>query len=290
MADGGEMEAPEQRRSAAPIEMPSPTAWPLVLALGLALAIAGMVTSPWVTLIGALMFVYAASGWFREVLPHEAHEMMEATGERVEITRSKRQVARLTGSSAHQQVQPVETFSLLAGVEGGIAGGIAMLVPAMIYGLLKEHSIWYPVNLLAAGGFPSWSNQSNAFLAAFHWKGLIAASIIHGVTCPLVGLLYAAVLPMFPKRPILMAGFVVPLFWTSLIYSMLGLISPILNQRIDWDYFIPSQLAFGLVTGWVINRHIHLRGTDFGSLPFAVRAGLHSDVRNRSDDADGGQL
>ncbi|ADW69205.1 hypothetical protein [Granulicella tundricola] len=269
------------------IEMPSPTAWPLVLALGLALSISGMVTSAWVTLVGVLMFVYAASGWFREILPHEAHEWMEVTGERVEITRSKREVARLSGSSTHQQVQPVETFSLLAGIEGGVAGGIAMLVPAVIYGLLKEHSVWYPVNLLAAGGFPSWSNESNAFLAQFHWKGLIAASIIHGVTCPLVGLLYAAVLPMFPKRPILMAGFVVPLFWTSLIYSMLGLISPILNQRIDWDYFIPSQLAFGLVTGWVINRHIHLRGTDFSSLPFAVRAGLHSDVRNR-DDADGG--
>jgi hypothetical protein len=248
-----------------------------------------MVTSGWVTLVGVVMGVYGAYGWFREVLPHERHEILPASTEKVEIARSHRAVARLGASSEHQQVQPVETFSLLAGIEGGLAGGTAMIVPALLYGLIRYHSIWYAVNLLAAGGFPSWAHESNQFFEAFHWQGLGAAIVIHTITAPLVGLLYAAVLPMFPKRPILTAGFVVPLFWTALLYSFLGLISPVLNERVDWGWFIPSQLAFGLVTGYVVNRHIHVRTASFRELPFAVRAGLHSDASHREDDGkDGG--
>lgn len=273
----------------APIEMPAPTAFPVVLALGVGLGIAGMVTSPWVTLVGVCMALYAAVGWFHQVLPVEQHEAVPVSREVVEIGRSKRQVARTAGSPSHRQVQPMEIFSLWAGVKGGAAGGVAMIVPAVLYGLLKYHSPWYAVNLLAAGGFPSWDNQSAAFFSEFHWQGVLAASAIHGVSCLLVGVLYAAILPIFPKHPILTAGFLVPLFWTSLLYGVLGLVSPVLNQRIDWLWFIPSQLAFGLVTGYVVNRSVHVRSQDFRELPFSVRAGLHSDTTSReSEDEDKG--
>lgn len=264
--------------------MPEPTAWPLTLAFGFALIIAGMVTSAWVSLVGLILFGMAAHGWFTQVLPHEAHELLPVQHSAPAITPSQHGVARLPGSTGgHQQVEPVAIFSLLAGLEGGIAGGVAMIVPAVLYGVLRYHSPWYAVNLLAAGGFPSWATQSAAFFGQFHWKGLVAASIIHGVTCPLVGVLYAAILPMFPRRPIVTAGFIVPLFWTSLLYGVLGLVSPVLNQRIDWFWFIPSQLAFGLVTGYVVNRKIHVRTEQFRNLSFAERAGLHSDVRYRED-------
>ena len=269
-------------------QCPAPTTWPLVLALGVALGVAGMVTSPWVTLVGVGLALLAARGWFLEVLPHEHHELLHVSLNRIEITRSKHQVARLGKSSAHQQVQPVETFSLLAGIEGGVAGGVAMIVPAVVYGLLRHGSPWFAVNLLAAGGFPSWAHQPDSFFAQFHWRGIIAASIIHGITAPLVGLLYAAALPMFPRRPILTAGFVVPLFWTALLYGVLGLISPILNQRVDWLWFIPSQLAFGLVTGYVVNRSVHVRSATFQDESFAERAGLHSDVTYR-EESDGSE-
>ena len=63
----------------------------------------------------------------------------------------------------------------MAGVKGGIAGGLAMIVPAALYGLIRYHSVWYAANLLAAGGFVSWAGESNAFLAQFHLRGLLAA-------------------------------------------------------------------------------------------------------------------
>ena len=52
--------------------------------------------------------------------------------------------------------------------------------------------------------------------------------------------------------------------------------SPILNERIDWYWFIPSQIAFGLVCGFVVNLQTKVRTPQFQALPFAVRAGLHA--------------
>lgn len=268
------------------IAVPAPTAWPMALALGVTLSIAGMVTDAWVTVLGVLLAVVSAVGWFRQVLPEERHELLPISAERVQIARSANGVARL-GSSSHQQVQPVETFSLLAGLYGGIAGGTAMIVPALLYGQVRYGSIWYAVNLLAAGGFPSWANQPNSFFAHFYLKGLLAAIAIHSISAPLVGLLYAALLPIYPKRPILTAGFVVPLFWSAMLWGVLGLVSPILNRRIDWWWFIPSQICFGLVTGYVVNRYIHVRSPEFQNLSFAERAGLHSDVSTRGNSQGG---
>ena len=116
----------------------------------------------------------------------------------------------------------------------------------------------------------------------FHLKGLLAASAIHGLTSVLIGLLYGAMLPMYPKKPILTAGFLAPFLWTGILYSAIGIISPILDQRIDWLWFIASQIAFGLVAGYVVNLQVKVRTPQFRSLPFAVRAGIHV----LGDDAD----
>ena len=39
---------------------------------------------------------------------------------------------------------------------GGFAGGIAMVMPAEIYGVVRFHSIWYVVNLLGGAGVGGW--------------------------------------------------------------------------------------------------------------------------------------
>jgi len=92
-----------------------------------------------------------------------------------------------------RKVLPIETFHITTGIRGGIAGGIAMVLPAALFSLIKYHSIWYAANLLAAGGFVTWAGASDAFLSQFHWQGLLAAIVIHGLTCLLVGLLYSVV-------------------------------------------------------------------------------------------------
>jgi hypothetical protein len=105
-----------------------------------------------------------------------------------------------------RKILPIETFKITSGIKGGIAGGIAMMAPAAVFSLLRYHSIWYATNLLAAGGFVSWAGASEAFLSEFHLRGLVAALIIHGVLSLLVGLLYGAMLHMFPRYPIVTAA------------------------------------------------------------------------------------
>jgi hypothetical protein len=263
--------------------LPVPTAWPMVLGLGVSLMIAGMVTHWVISVLGGVLAIRAAFGWFHEVLPHEHHAVVPAHPEQVAVSTTRKSHEQLLVDPRHRKLLPVETFSIAAGVKGGIAGGIAMIIPATIFSLLKYHSLWYAVNLLAAGGFVGWAGESNEFLAQFHLMGLLAALGIHALASVLVGLLYGVLLPMFPQKPILTAGFIAPFLWTGLLYSTLGVISPILNARIDWVWFVLSQIAFGLVAGFVVNLQLKVRTPQFRALPFAIRAGVHTDSSTLKD-------
>ena len=259
------------------IVLPAPTPWPMVLAFGLSLMITGMVTHWAISLLGLLLTLRSMVGWFFDIFPHEKHISVPVEAGIVEISSTRTTREKLPVGANHRKLLPIETFSITSGIKGGIVGGVAMIIPAALFGLIRYHSIWYPVNLLAAGGFVSWADKSNAFLAEFHLQGLLAAAAIHGLTSVLIGLLYGAMLPMFPRKPILTAGFVAPFLWTGILHSALGIISPILNERINWPWFVVSQIAFGLVCGFVVNLHVKVRTPQFRSLPFSVRAGLESD-------------
>jgi hypothetical protein len=270
------------------VELPAPTAMPIVMALGISLILTGLVTNAVIGLLGLLLTVWGSIGWFLQVLPHEKHVEVLVCTEEVQIVSSRTLTERLPVSDMHRKVLPIETFNITTGIKGGIAGGLAMTIPAAIYSLIRYHSIWYAANLLAAGGFVHWAGASNAFLSQFHMQGLLAAIAIHGLTSLLVGLLYGAMLPMYPRYPIVTAGLVVPLLFTGILHSGLGVVSPILNQRIDWFWFVISQIAFGLVCGFVVNLHAKVRTAQFRALPFAIRAGIHgdTDVRQPEDRED----
>src|SRR5882757_9194092 len=124
-----------------------------------------------------------------------------------------------------------------------------MAVLAMLYGQASQKSIWYPINLLVAGFFPAAINATTAQIAAFHMNALLIAIPIHLITSLLVGLLYGAMTPMFPRRPILLGGLIAPAMWSGLLYTTLDVINPVLNRRIDWRWFVLSQVGFGIVAG-----------------------------------------
>jgi hypothetical protein len=249
-----------------------------------------MVTNVAIGLLGVLLAAMGSVGWFAQVLPNEAHEPVEASADEVQITSDRNLSKSLLTEPMRRKILPIETFKITSGIKGGIAGGIAMTVPAAAFSLLRYHSIWYATNLLAAGGFVRWAGASDAFLSEFHLRGLVAALVIHSVLSLLVGLLYGAMLHMFPRYPIVTAGFMVPLLFTGILYSALGVVSPILDQRIDWFWFVPSQIVFGLVCGFVVNLQAKVRTAQFQALPFAVRAGLHGDLEGlasaKANDSD----
>jgi len=264
------------------IRMPTPTAWPIALAFGMTLLVAGMVTSEAVSVLGAIVAIAGAVGWFRDVLPHEAHESVAVVPEVAAVTTARREVARVAIASELQRAYlPLEIYPISAGVKGGLAGSVAMAVVAMAYGLISQHSIWYPINLLAAGFLPGAMTDTTAKIAAFNLSVFLIAAAIHLITSLLVGLLYGAMLPMLPRRPILLGGFIAPLFWTGLIHSILGIVNPVLNQRIHWLWFVASQVAFGIVAGIVVSRQERIR--TWQRLPLAYRSGMEaSGLRDES--------
>jgi hypothetical protein len=256
------------------IELPAPTAWPIILALGLTLVFAGLVTSASVSILGAIFVLAGCVGWFLDVLPHEKCESVPIV-ERVlpPETRHPR-VARVEWKAEELQRArlPLEIYPISAGVKGGLAGSVAMAILAVLYGILSGHGIWYPINLLSAGFFPA--RMTTEQLAAFNWHALIIATILHLICSSLVGLLYGAALPMFPRRPVLFGGVIAPILWSALIYSMLEALDPVLKQRIDWVWFVASQIGFGIVAGIIVSKQERIRTWQY--LPLAVRAGIEA--------------
>src|ERR1700749_682230 len=155
------------------IVLPAPTPWPMVLSLGISLLVAGMVTHWVISLLGGILSLRATWGWFFDIFPHEQHVAVPIEVGLIEITSTRTTRSQLPIGEDHRKQLPLETFKLSSGIKGGIAGGIAMVVPAALFGLLRFHSVWYPVNLLAAGGFIHWAGESDAFLANFHLYGLL---------------------------------------------------------------------------------------------------------------------
>jgi hypothetical protein len=161
-----------------------------------------------------------------------------------------------------------------------------MIAPALLYGIVAYHSIWYPVNLLGGAGVAGWSNPTEYQLMHFRLSAVLIASVIHIVISVLVGLLYGAMLPMWPRHPILLGGIIAPLLWTGLLHASLGLINPFLDQRIHWVPFVVSQVAFGLVAGWVVARQTKILTAQY--LPFAARVGLETPglMREREENSE----
>jgi hypothetical protein len=257
------------------VKLPAPTAWPIVLAFGITLVLAGLVTTSSISILGAILAVTGCVGWFRDVLPHEKQETIEVGGEVAAVFTARREVERLpVAPDLPRALLPLETYPVSAGIKGGLAGGVAMAVLACLYGFLKQGSIWYPINLLAATVYSQSLLLGTSSLNAFHLDSFSLAVVIHLITSLLVGLLYGAMLPMFPRRPIVLGGVIAPIFWTGLVHSLLGLIDPLLNERIDWWWFAASQFAFGVVAGLVVMRQQRVRTPQF--VPFLVRAGMEA--------------
>jgi len=257
------------------IEMPAPTAWPIVLAFGLTLVFAGLVTAVPVSILGAVLAVAGAVGWFRQVLPFECHEWEPVVHEEIAIQTSRETVERIAGIRAVPRAWlPVEIYPISAGIKGGLAGGAAMALLAAVYGILSGNGIWYPMNLLVAGLFPAMATETVSQIGTFNLTRFLVAVPIHLLISLLVGLLYGAMLPMLPRRPILLGGFVVPLLWSGLIYGILAFVNPVMNQHIHWVWFVASQIGFGLVAGLVVA--IQERIPTRQNVPLMVRMGIEA--------------
>jgi hypothetical protein len=153
------------------------------------------------------------------------------------------------GKPGYRLRMPEQVHPISAGVRGGLVGGLVMPVPALAYGVLSGHGIWYPVNLLSGMLLPGIGQLSVLELQQFRPVLLIVAVVIHAMTCLVLGLAYGVLMPTLPRihRPIAWGALLMPVLWTAASYLLMGRINPVLREHVDWPWFIASQFIFGLV-------------------------------------------
>jgi hypothetical protein len=142
----------------------------------------------------------------------------------------------------------------LAGVLGGLVGGFAMAIPAVLWSSATGHGFWYPINLISGMISPAVGNLNVAELGEFHPGVFFVASTVHAALCIVFGVLFAilsARLPAIPS-PIAWGGLVLPMLWTGVTYGLMGVVNPVLQDRVNWPWFIVSQFIFGVAAALVV--------------------------------------
>lgn len=246
-----EIREPDERET---IELPAPTVWPMVLALGLTLLALGLATSLVYCVMGLVVFLVAIVGWVRDMLPGAEKEVfvLPPLSERPPPVRAS---LLPQPAAPPRALLPEKIYPYRAGLIGGFLGGVAMAVLALLYGVISWHGIWYPVNLLAGMLLPGYEHMSVPDLEKPHLTGIVVGLVIHAVCSGGMGLLYGIILPTLPgHRPLLWGGIIAPLLWMGGVYGFMGVVNPLLDEKVSWGWFAASQFAYGLVVGWWVKR------------------------------------
>jgi hypothetical protein len=240
------------------VEMPRPTAAPLVLALGMALLAAGVAFGPAFLIVGAAVLVAGLGIWIGQLLPGRGHvhePLAEPARRPGPVTAAPGSVDRLReGLPGYRLRLPEQVHPISAGLKGGLAGGAVMPVPALLWGLFSGHGIFYPVNLLAGMVLPGIGKMDDAELGQFHLSLALAALVIHVVVSVIVGLIYGVLLPTLPAvpRPVAWGGLLMPILWTGVSYVVMHVANPVLPGLVSWPWFILSQFVFGITMPAVV--------------------------------------
>jgi uncharacterized membrane protein YagU involved in acid resistance len=263
---------PTEGRPAAPesVQMPRPTAAPLVLALGMAILAAGVALGTVFFVVGALVLVAGLSIWVAQLLPGRGHvheSLAEPARRPRPVTGAPGGVERLLpGMPGYRFRLPQDVHPVSAGIKGGIVGGVVMPVPALLWGLLSGHGLWYPVNLLAGMVLPGVGTMDVSELEQFRGSLLLAAVVIHVILSIVLGLIYGVLLATLPSvpRPIAWGALLMPLLWTGTCYALMDAVNPTLARGVSWPWFIWSQFLYGAVAAVVVMREEKLNRATAG--------------------------
>ena len=143
-----------------------------------------------------------------------------------------------------------------------------MALPAVLWAAASGRGFWYPVNVLAGMLLPGPGRLEGAELGNFHLDWFITAGAVHAVLSISFGVLFALMTPRLPHMPgpIAWGGLVLPLVWTGTTYGLMGIVNPVLQDRVDWAWFIASQFVFGVAAAAVVLRSakVHVPPAGFG--------------------------
>jgi hypothetical protein len=238
------------------VEMPEPTVAPLVLAVGITLAGAGLATQFACSLVGFVLLAAGLAGWIGHMLPGKGHTHEPVVEPAQPVAGVPGTVESLRpGAPGYRFRLPEKIHPISAGVKGGLLGGLLMPIPALLYGLLSEHhSIWFPINLLAGMVVPGLSEATPQQLADFNFGALLLGGLIHVAFSVGFGLMLGVLLPMLPAPRVETVALLLlpPILWTAVSYLFVTVMNPRLLPVLDWPSFIAAQFVFGATAGIVL--------------------------------------
>lgn len=250
---------PEISSRPAEVQMPRPTAAPMIVALGLVMLAAGIGLSIAMSYVGAAMLVVGLGAWIGNLLPGRGHfhERLAGPDQQPQpIVAAPGAVARLeSGMPGYRMRLPLKVHPISAGIKGGILGGFLMPIPALTWGAFSGHGIWFPVNLLAGMVMPKVEEMPTPELEQFQLTLLLVAMVIHAVMSLVLGLIYGVLLPTLPAirgGQVAWGGVLMPLLWTGFSYGLMGVVNPRLQESVDWLWFGVSQFVFGVAAAMVV--------------------------------------
>ena len=243
------------------VELPAPTAAPLVLGLGIALVGVGLATNLGFVVVGALILLFGIGGWIGQLLSAKGHvheALVEPARRPTQTVAAPGTVEPLhPGTAGYRFNLPEKVHPISSGVKGGLVGGLLMPIPALAYGMIAHASPWLPINLLVGIVIPDITEASLDDLKAFHPVALVLGIFIHAAFSVTFGLMYGVILPMLPQikgGSILFGGVLMPFLWTGVCYGMMGVVNPLMEQHVSWPWFVVSQFVYGLVMSYVVSR------------------------------------
>ena len=243
------------------VELPAPTAAPLVLGLGIALVGVGLATSLGFVVVGLVVLLFGLGGWIGQLLSVQGHvhePLVEPSLRPVETVAAPGTVEPMhPGTAGYRFNLPEKVHPISSGIRGGLVGGLLMPIPAVAYGMIAHGSPWLPINLLVGIVIPGITDASLDDLKAFHLGALIIGVVIHAAFSLTFGLMYGVILPMLPSTkggPLLFGGVLMPILWTGVSYGMMGIVNPLMQAHVSWPWFIVSQLVYGLAMSYVVSR------------------------------------
>jgi hypothetical protein len=243
------------------VELPAPTAAPLVLGLGIALVGVGLATSLGFAVVGVVVLLFGLGSWIGQLLSVQGHvqEPLVEPGLRPAQTVAAPGTVEPMhpGTAGYRFNLPEKVHPISSGIWGGLIGGLLMPIPAMIYGMIAHASPWFPVNLLVGIVIPGITDASLDDLKTFNMVALVLGIFIHAAFSLTFGLMYGVILPMLPAKngaPLLLGGVLMPFLWTGVCYGMMGIVNPLMEQHVSWPWFVVSQLVYGLAMSYVVSR------------------------------------
>jgi hypothetical protein len=112
------------------IEMPEPTAAPIILAVGIVLVGAGVLFGLVLSVVGAVVLLAGLAVWIGHLQPGRGHmhePRVGPEGRPQEISAELGSVEQMqAGKPGHRMRLPLHVHPISAGIKGGLLGGLVM--------------------------------------------------------------------------------------------------------------------------------------------------------------------